>query len=73
MKRDEMLQLRDQLIRGNPPYWVDDMNNLRRERGGTRGIEELKAIGDHNPDSASIRLALETCLRLVDHLLERMR
>lgn len=73
MKREELLQLRDQLIRGNPPYWVDDMKNLRRERGGTRGIDELKMLGDHNPDSASLRMALDTCLKLVDHLLERMR
>jgi hypothetical protein len=72
MTKDEMVAMRDRIIRGIPPYRVDDMGNLRRD-GGTPGLQELKKVGDHNPDSAVIRLTLESCLQLVDHLLERMR
>ena len=73
MTRDELVALRDRLVRGDPPYELDDMGNMRRGRGGVRGVNELIRMGDHNPDAAVIRMALETCLQLTDHLLERMR
>lgn len=73
MNREEMVDLRSRLLMGDPPYTVDQMSNMRREKGGVRGLDELKKLGDYNPDTATLRLALETSLKLIDHLLERMR
>lgn len=73
MKRDEMIDLRKRLVRGDPPYTVDQMGNLIREKGGLAGLDERRALGDHDPNASGVRLALETQLALIDHLLERMR
>lgn len=72
MTKEEMLDLRDRIIRGDPPYEVDQMGN-RRRHSGTAGLDELKAVGDFGAGAASARLALGAVLQLVDHVLERMR
>lgn len=72
MKREELLELRTHLVRGDPPYEVDQMGNKRRTKG-VAGLDERKALGDHDPNAAGIRLALESLLKLTDHLLERLR
>lgn len=73
MKRDEMIQLRTNLIRGIPPYEKDSMGNFVREKGGTRGLHELQKTGDFSPDSATLRMALDIQVKLIDHILERLR
>lgn len=73
MKRDEMVELRKRLMMGEPPYTVDPMGNLRREKGGLPGLNERKRAGDHDPNASGVRLALETLLALIDHWLERMK
>lgn len=73
MTREEMILLRKHLIMGNPPYTTDAIGNLKREKGGTPGLHERQHLGDHDPNASGVRLALETHLNLIDHLLERMR
>lgn len=73
MNRDEMIKLRTRLIKGEPPYEIDQMGNKVRQKGGLPGIEERKAVGDYSYESTGVRLALETLLQITEHLLERMR
>lgn len=73
MKRDELVQLRERVLLGEPPYTKDALGKLRRERGGLPGLHERQALGDHDPNASGVRLALETQVALIDHLLERMR
>jgi hypothetical protein len=73
MKREEMIVLRTSLLRGVPPYETDAMGNYRRERGGTMGLHELLKQGDFSPLAASVRLMLDTEVKILDHLLERLR
>lgn len=74
MKREELVELRDHLIRGDPPYeGFDLMGKPKRGRGGVAGLEERKAMGDYDPNASAIRLLMEAQLKLIDHLLERMR
>jgi hypothetical protein len=74
MNRDEMVELRRRLIRGDPPYEeVDLMGRPKRDKSGVPGLDELKAMGDYGAGASGIRLALETELRIIDHLLEKMR
>ena len=73
MTKEELVAIRRRLVLGDPPCTKDGMGNLIRERGGTPGLHERQALGDHDPNASGVRLALETSLLLVDHLLERMR
>lgn len=73
MTREELLEVRKRLMLGDPPYTRDTMGNLRREKGGLPGLLERQALGDHDPNASGVRLALDTTLMLIDHLLEKMR
>lgn len=72
MNRAELVALRDRIIMGHPAYTRDVMGNRRRETG-TRGLEELKAIGDYSPTASGVILSLESTLLVVEHLLERAK
>ena len=73
MKRDEMIALRANLLRGVPPYEKDAMGNFVRGKGGALGLHELIKMGDFSPIAASVRLMLDAEVRILDHLLERLR
>ena len=73
MKREEMIALRTSLLRGNPPYEKDAMGNFTRAKGGTLGLHELMKMGDFSPLAASVRLMLDAEVKIMDHLLERLR
>lgn len=73
MKREEMIELRTSLLRGVPPYEKDSMGNLRRDKSGTPGLHELHKMGDFNPIAATVRLMMDVQLKMIDHLLERLR
>lgn len=73
MTKEEMVLLRRRLVLGEPPYTTDAIGNLKREKGGIAGLHERQKLGDHDPNASGVRLALETQLVLIDHLLERMR
>lgn len=74
MTRDEMVELRKTLLLGSPHYKeVDLMGRPKREKGGVPGIHELQAMGDYGAGASGIRLALESVVQILDHMLERMR
>ena len=74
MTREEMIDLRKRLLRGDPPYEERDvMGRPKREKGGVPGLDELKAMGDYGAGASGIRLALEAQLQIIEHLLERLR
>jgi len=74
MTREEIIELRLRLIRGDPPYEeLDLMGKPKRAKGGTPGLDERKALGDYDPGASGIRLVMEALVKLMDHLLERMR
>jgi hypothetical protein len=74
MTREEMIDLRLRLIRGDPPYEeVDLMGKPKRAKGGVAGLDERKALGDYDTSAAGIRLVMDALVKLADHLLERMR
>ena len=74
MKREEMIELRQRLIRGDPPYFEEDiMGRPKRAKGGIPGLDERKVLGDYDPSAGGIRLAFEALIKLMDHHLERMR
>lgn len=72
MTHDEMTELRNDLLRGRPPYERDEMGNLKRD-GGTPGLTELQKLGDASPHAASLRMTLEVQLKLLDHELAKTR
>ncbi len=74
MTREEIVELRLRLIRGDPPYEeLDLMGKPKRAKGGIPGLDERKALGDYDPSASGIRLTMEAVVKLMDHLLERMR
>jgi hypothetical protein len=73
MNRQEMIELRTSLLRGVPPYEKDAMGNYVRGRSGTPGLHELQKMGDFNPIAPSVRLMMDVQVKLLDHLLERLR
>lgn len=42
-------------------------NTLQRE------VEQRKQLGDYDANAAGVRLAIEACLKIAQHLLDRMR
>lgn len=72
MRREEIIARRTALLRGVPPYEKDTMGNFVRSKG-TPGLHELEKMGDFSPLAATLRLALETDVSILDHLLERVR
>jgi hypothetical protein len=68
-----MIALRTSLLRGVPPYEKDTMGNFVRGKGGTVGLHELAKMGDFSPHSATLRLMLDTQVKILDHMLERLR
>lgn len=73
MKREEMVELRTSLIRGDPPYVKDSMGNFVRGKGGTPGLHELQKMGDFSPAAPTLRMMLAAQIKILDHLLERLR
>lgn len=73
MNRDEMIALRTSLLRGDPPYEKDSMGNYVRGRSGTPGLHELVKMSDFNPLAPTVRMILDTQVKILDHLLERVR
>jgi hypothetical protein len=74
MKREEMVELRTRLIRGDPPYdEIDLMGKPKRGKGGVPGLDERKALGDYDPGAGGLRLSFEALVKLIDHFLERMK
>jgi hypothetical protein len=72
MTREELLALRNKLIVGDPPFTRDPTGRMARS-DGIAGLEERRALGDYDANAAGIRLALEACLKLAQHLLDRMK
>ena len=73
MNRQEMIELRTSLLRGVPPYEKDSMGNFVRGRSGTPGLHELQKMGDFSPIAPSVRLLFEIHVKMLDHMLERVR
>lgn len=71
--RDEMAALRKKIMMGEPPYEIDPFLQTKIRKSGTRGLEELRDIGNYSAGAEAAILALEASLQIVDHLLERMR
>jgi hypothetical protein len=71
MTRDEILALRKQLLMGNPPYEIEPVFGKKTRKEGAAGIEELRQVGEYHPAAPAGLLALETCLRIIEHLLEK--
>jgi hypothetical protein len=72
LSREELLEIRDQIIRGSPPYTKDSIGTLKRV-GGVPGLDERKAMGDYDTNASGVRMALEICLKLVQHSLDRAK
>lgn len=72
MTREEMVELRQKLICGDPPYTSGPLGEKLRG-SGVPGIEERKVLSDHDANASGIRLVMEAQLKLIDHLLERVR
>jgi hypothetical protein len=68
--REEIIHLRNKLLRGDPPYLKDAMGALTRERGGTQGLHELQVAGDFSPIAPTVRMMLDTQIKVLDLLLE---
>ena len=72
-RREELVQLRDKVIRGDPPYEIDKVMETIRRSKGSPGLDELRKIGDFAPGIATLRLVLENQLAIIELLLERAR
>lgn len=72
MTKEELAQIRQRLLLGEPPYTKDPMGNLVRSTG-VAGLHERQQRGDHDANASGVRLALETHLQVLEHLIERMR
>ena len=70
-KRDDMVAIRKRLLMGDPPYTVDPVMQTKKRSGGNPGLEELNAVGDYAPGAASLRLTIDSLIRLIDVFLER--
>lgn len=74
MTREELIELRERLISGDPPYeGLDLMGKPKRGRGGIAGLDERKALGDYDTSASGIRMVMEALVKLADHLLEGMQ
>ena len=74
MTKEDLIELRERLIRGDPPYEeVDLMGRPKRAKGGTSGLDERTALGDYDPSASGIRMVMEAMVKLVDHMLEKTR
>ncbi len=74
MQREEMIALRANLLLGAPHYEKDAMGNfVRAGRSGTPGLHELQKMGDFNPLAPTLRMVMETQVKILDHLLEHER
>ena len=73
MTRDELLELRGRLLLGSPPYELDQATGAKKRSSGAAGLEERRSMGDYDASAAGIRMALEICLQLTQHLLDRMK
>lgn len=72
MNRDELLVLREKLLMGDPPYEENQFGDKVR-KGGTPGLRERKTMGGYDVNASGVALALQACLELTQHLLDRMR
>jgi hypothetical protein len=72
-KRDEMVALRKRLMVGEPPYEIEPVMGRKVRKTGTKGLDELKDIGNYDAGADGTVLALETCLHIIDHILERLK
>lgn len=74
MTREELLELRQKLLRGSPPFTPDPTNpgNMTRKIG-VPGLEERRAMGDFDANASGVRMALEACLALVQNEIDKKR
>lgn len=70
MTRDELVDLRNRVIMGSPPYEREPVMNQMVRKSGTPGLDELRKTGDFGPHASSIVLALEVGLALIERALE---
>jgi hypothetical protein len=75
MTRQELLDLRTKLIRGDPPYTVRKVGPIeeRNRSGGVPGLDERAMINEFDANASGVKLALQACLALTEHLLERLK
>ena len=71
MTRDELVELRQKLLLGFPPYETGAMGELMR-KSGIAGLHERRRLGTYDTNASGILLALETILTLCDHALDNM-
>ena len=72
-ERDDMVALRSRLMLGDPPYEIDPYLQTKVRKSGVPGFEELRDIGNYDAGAAANILALDACIQIIDHLLERIK
>jgi len=71
MTRDEIIELRQKLLLGVPPYETGAMGELMR-KGGIAGLDERRRLGAYDANASGLLLVMETSLMLCNHALDNM-
>lgn len=79
MTYEDLAKLREKLLMGDPPYGLNDVEEVWpigpviKRKKGTPGIEERRHVSEYDTNAAGIRMALEACFTLTQHLMDGMK